>query len=158
MCVSGALVDLEFPFPFFPFFLISLSNLSLFANFPILFFFSSSCYVSFLSINLFHLHAVCLCPSYTRNSLFFPLPHSQLIWTGHFVFTQISKHTLIIPHILSFLSYFPFFCLRIWPFVQAKHSFRSPSSLAGPTKNSKSLCGVEHASLLPVDLQANTHY
>lgn len=154
VCVSGALVDLEFPFPFFPFFLsLSLSHLSLFATFS--FFFFPSCFFSFLSINPFHLHAAAFAELHTKLS-FSLLFTANLDWT--FRFDKKSKHSLII------LTSFPFclFLLLLFTHLAACSGnavfFLSPNSIARPTKHSKSLCGVEHAPLLPVDLQANIHY
>jgi hypothetical protein len=111
LCVSGALVDLEFPFSLFLFFPISLICLSL--QPPILFF---SPLVSFpFCRSIPFTYPLLLLPSYTRNSHFF-LCYSQLIWTGTFRFDKKSNPTLIIFACFLFLL---FLCLRIWPFVQA---------------------------------------
>lgn len=122
---------------------VSLSLCSLpFFSFP------SSCYFSLVSINPFHLYAAF--GELHTQTLFFFLCYSQLIWTGTFRFDKKSNPTLII------LTYFPFclppFFFSVYGFgrlfKQSLSFFRQVLS-RDPPKHSKSLCGVEHASLPP---------
>lgn len=74
VCVSGALVDLDFLFLFFFLFVPSPSLICLSLQLSHSFFFS--CFSSFLSINLFHLHAAAFAELHTQTLFFFFAIHS----------------------------------------------------------------------------------
>lgn len=87
VCVSGALVDLEFPFPF-SFFSLSLSLICL--SLQIFHSFFPSCFFSFLSINLFRLHAAAFAELHTQLSFSPLLFTDNLDWTIRFDATKQS--------------------------------------------------------------------
>lgn len=70
VCVSGALVDLDFLFLFFPFCPISISHLSLFATFP---FFFLLLFLFLFCRSISFTYTLLLLPNHTRKLSFFSL-------------------------------------------------------------------------------------
>lgn len=70
VCVSGALVDLDFLFLFFLIFPISISHLSLFATFPFFFFFFPISFHFLFVDQSLSLIRCCFCRVTHANSLF----------------------------------------------------------------------------------------